>query len=169
MRRISLLLYCRVLHRLTSRSVAPMGANLRNWAPKLILRQVSRNVNITHGVRFGRGRGLSLGLGPSIGECTRIICMDVATIGDNVMILTGGHDYKVPMIQFIDQEVVSAPFVIGDDVWIGAEVLILPGVTVGHRYIIGAGSLVTKDVPPHTLVACKPVAGNSVRPIKSVA
>ncbi len=45
---------------------------------------------------------------------------------------------------------------IEDGVWVGAGAIILPGVTVGHKCIVGAGSVVTKDVPPFTIVAGNP-------------
>ncbi|WP_290377355.1 DapH/DapD/GlmU-related protein, partial [Paramuribaculum intestinale] len=50
----------------------------------------------------------------------------------------------------------AEPVTIGDNVWIGGCVTILPGVTVGHDSVIGAGSVVTKDVAPHTVVAGNP-------------
>jgi maltose O-acetyltransferase len=48
------------------------------------------------------------------------------------------------------------PVVIGDDVWIGGQVIILPGVKVGSHSIIGAGSVVTKDVPQYAVVGGNP-------------
>lgn len=51
--------------------------------------------------------------------------------------------------------------VIGHDVWIGAEAMILPGITVGHGAVIGSRALVTKDVEPYTIVG-----GNPAKPIK---
>jgi maltose O-acetyltransferase len=48
------------------------------------------------------------------------------------------------------------PISIGDDCWIGGQAIIFPGVTIGHRCIIGAGSVVTKDVPDDSTVAGNP-------------
>lgn len=50
----------------------------------------------------------------------------------------------------------SAPIVIGDHVWIGMNVIVLKGVTIGEGAVVSAGSVVTKDVPPHSLVAGVP-------------
>jgi maltose O-acetyltransferase len=50
----------------------------------------------------------------------------------------------------------SAPIVIGENVWVGAHVIVMSGVTVGDDSCIGAGSVVTADVPPRTLVAGVP-------------
>jgi serine acetyltransferase len=55
------------------------------------------------------------------------------------------------------------PVVIGDDVWIGASAIILKGVRIGDRSIVGAGSVVTRDVPPDVVVA-----GNPARVVKSL-
>lgn len=49
-----------------------------------------------------------------------------------------------------------APVVIGDNVWVGARVVILPGVTVGNNVVIAAGTVVTKDIPDNSLVAGVP-------------
>jgi len=51
---------------------------------------------------------------------------------------------------------VSAPVVIGDNVWIGSGAVILPGVTLGAGCIVGAGAVVTRDVPPRTVVTGVP-------------
>lgn len=50
----------------------------------------------------------------------------------------------------------TTPVIIGDDVWVGANATILPGVTIGNFSIIGAGAIVTKDVPSGVLVAGNP-------------
>jgi acetyltransferase-like isoleucine patch superfamily enzyme len=50
----------------------------------------------------------------------------------------------------------SEPVIIEDRVWIGSKVVILPGVRIGSRAVIGAGSIVTKDVPPRCVAAGNP-------------
>ena len=92
-----------------------------------------------------------------------ILDADTITIGDNVVIgpnvtitaadhpihpasRTAGHGFPI----------ITAPITIEDDVWIGSGATILKGVTVGHGSIIGAHSLVTKDVPPMTIVGGAP-------------
>jgi acetyltransferase-like isoleucine patch superfamily enzyme len=57
----------------------------------------------------------------------------------------------------------SEPVVIEDHVWIGSRVCILPGVRIGHHCAIGAGSIVTTDIPPHCLAA-----GNPARVVRSI-
>lgn len=55
------------------------------------------------------------------------------------------------------------PITVGDNVWIGAGVQVLPGVSIGHNSVVGAGSVVSRDVPPYTVVA-----GNPARPIRTI-
>lgn len=63
------------------------------------------------------------------------------------------HDPAGPIL---DQPVIYAPVTIGDDVWIGARAVILPGVTVGDHAVIGAGAVVRRDVPPWAIAAGVP-------------
>lgn len=79
------------------------------------------------------------------------------SIGNNVNIsfevcvLTLGHDHNSPKF-----DAVGAPVAVGDHVWIGARAMILPGVTLGEGAVVAAGAVVTKDVPPYTVVAGVP-------------
>lgn len=74
------------------------------------------------------------------------------TVGDDCLIAGGvklcgvqhGHDGPGPMR---DQPVRELPIVIGDDVWLGMGVIVMPGVTIGSHTVVGAGSVVTKDLP----------------------
>jgi acetyltransferase-like isoleucine patch superfamily enzyme len=81
------------------------------------------------------------------------------TIGDRVMIGSHAaissvtHDYAADDMY---ESVVTKPISIGNDVWIGTHALVLPGVTVGDGAVIGAGAVVTRDVPPGTIVAGVP-------------
>lgn len=87
------------------------------------------------------------------------------TIGDNVdiamqaAIFTMQHDVQAP-----DYRVESAPVVIGDRACIYTRAIVLPGVTIGEGAVVAAGSVVTKDVAPYTIVAgapAKPVGERS--------
>ncbi len=76
------------------------------------------------------------------------------TLAPEVMLLTGSHDFHNPHNRAGKME--AHPVTICDGVWLGARSMILPGVTVGEGAIVGAGAVVTKDVPSHTLVAGVP-------------
>ncbi len=83
------------------------------------------------------------------------------TIGDNTMISPGvfiisdNHGIKKNQLMRL-QDGVEEDIAIGSDVWIGAFAIILPGVHIGDGAVIGAGAVVTKDVPPYTIVAGNP-------------
>ena len=75
-------------------------------------------------------------------------------IAPNVSLYTAYH--SMDAIERRKKETFGKNIVIGDDVWIGASAIILPGITVGNGSIIGAGSVVTKDVLENTVVAGNP-------------
>lgn len=82
------------------------------------------------------------------------------TIGDNVKIgprvnlLTAGHpidaETRISLLEF------AAPITIGDNTWLGGNVTVLPGVTIGSNSVIGAGSVVTKDIPDGVVAVGNP-------------
>ena len=101
-----------------------------------------------------------------IGDHTRVgihnTIIGPVTIGSNVNLAQGitvtalNHNFDDPS-QRIDQQGVSTnPVVIADDVWIGANAVVLPGVTVGRHCVIAAGAVVTRDVPPNSVAAGVP-------------
>jgi maltose O-acetyltransferase len=86
---------------------------------------------------------------------------DNTLIGPGTMIVTANHPFEAEKRR--DWSVSCIPIKIKEDVWVGAGAVILPGVTIGARSIIGAGSVVTKDVPPDTVVAGNPA--RIIRPL----
>jgi maltose O-acetyltransferase len=81
--------------------------------------------------------------------------------GPNVQIYTATHPLD-PEERSSGKEY-AKPIVIGDDVWIGGSAVICPGVSIGDRSVIGAGSVVTKDIPPDVFAA-----GNPCKVIKNI-
>ena len=84
-----------------------------------------------------------------------------AQIAPNVSIYTAGHPVH-PESRNTGYEY-GIPITIGDNVWIGGSVTILPGVTIGSNVVIGAGSVVTKDLPDNVIAA-----GNPCRVIRTI-
>jgi acetyltransferase-like isoleucine patch superfamily enzyme len=82
---------------------------------------------------------------------------DYAVISDFATLLTGSHALDDP-----DWPLVAEPIVIGDYAWVGQGAMILPGVTLGKGAVVGAGSVVARDVDPFTVVA-----GNPAQPVGS--
>lgn len=101
-----------------------------------------------------------------IGEHTRIgihcTVIGPVTIGSHVNLAQGitvtalNHNYEDTAKRIDEQGVSTKPVTIGDDVWIGANATILPGVTIGRHVVVAAGAVVTKDVPDNTLVGGVP-------------
>lgn len=101
-----------------------------------------------------------------IGDHTRVglhnTVIGPVTIGSHVNLAQGititalNHNFEDKSQRIDDQGVSTNPVIIGDDIWIGANAVILPGVSIGHHSVVAAGAVVTKDVPPHSLVAGVP-------------
>lgn len=77
-------------------------------------------------------------------------------IGPKVVIVTSQHDISDTSIPILHAPLLHAPVVIGDSADIGCATVILPGVTIGAGVQIGAGSVVTKDIPAYTVAAGAP-------------
>lgn len=101
-----------------------------------------------------------------IGDHTRIglhnTIIGPVRIGSHVNLAQGiivtalNHNFKDSDKRIDEQGVSTNPVTIGNDIWIGANAVILPGVTIGDHSVVAAGAVVTKDVPPHSLVAGVP-------------
>jgi acetyltransferase-like isoleucine patch superfamily enzyme len=101
-----------------------------------------------------------------IGDHTRIglhnTVIGPVTIGSHVNLAQGititalNHNFGDKSQRIDDQGISTDPVIVGDDIWIGANAVILPGVNIGHHSVVAAGAVVTKDVPPHSLVAGVP-------------
>lgn len=79
---------------------------------------------------------------------------DDCLIGSNVQLLAVSH--AIEPKQRLQKENFAAAITIGNNVWIGAGVIVLAGVTIGDNAVVGAGSIVTKDVAANTVVAGNP-------------
>ena len=76
--------------------------------------------------------------------------------GKDILVYTSDHNYKVDTKLPYDDSYITKDITIGDFVWVGSRVIILPGVNIGDGAIVGAGSVVTKDVPKLAIVAGNP-------------
>ena len=85
----------------------------------------------------------------------RITVGDNTLIGPNVTIITVNHDYRLEGV-LVQTAHSLLPVNIGENVWIGANVVVLPGVTIGNNAVIAAGSIVTKDISEGVIVGGNP-------------
>ncbi len=105
-----------------------------------------------HHVHFGKNVYANFNL--TLVDDTHIYVGDYTMIGPNVTLATAGH----PILPELREQgyQYNAPVSIGRNCWIGANVVIVPGVTIGNNVVIGAGSVVTKDLPDNVVAVGNP-------------
>jgi acetyltransferase-like isoleucine patch superfamily enzyme len=124
--------------------------------------------------------GIDIGEGCLIGEYNILRGQGGIRIGNrvytspNVQLLAVNHVFEDHNRPFIDQGITAAGICVEDDVWIGAGAIVTDGVRIGKGAVVAAGAVVTKDVPPHTVVAGVPARvvkeiGNSLAGAVSAA
>lgn len=110
-------------------------------------------------VHFGKGIYCNFGL--TLVDDTHIYVGDHTMFGPNVVVATAGHPILPELRQRGYQY--NFPVRIGKNCWIGAGVLIMPGITIGDHVVLGAGSVVTRDIPSRVVAA-----GNPCRVLREV-
>lgn len=127
---------------------------------KEIFGSTGKNVSVQ--ATFNCDNGANIHVGEDFLSNYNLTILDIApvTIGNHVMIGPSVGIYTVnhPMTAAGRRDYLAkaSPISIGNDVWIGGNVTILPGVTVGNNVVIAAGAVVTKDVPANVLVGGVP-------------
>ncbi|MCD8238259.1 MAG: sugar O-acetyltransferase [Clostridiales bacterium] len=138
---------------------------IRELLSKITGKPVDENLVLFPPFYTDCGKNIIIGKNVFIGSCCYFQDQGGVKIGDGVLV---GHNTTFATLNHCFDPVsrsstIPKPIVIGDRVWIGANVTILPGVTIGDNAIIAAGAVVTKDVPADSVAA-----GVPARVIKSI-
>ena len=100
------------------------------------------------------GKNIYVNFNGTFVDDTHIYVGDYTEFGPNVVIATAGHPILPELREKLYQY--NAPVRIGRNCWVGASVVIVPGVTIGDNVVIGAGSVVTKDLPSNVVAVGNP-------------
>ena len=132
----------------------------RSYIAGKLFKKAGKNINIEMGANFGIGNDIEIGNNSGIGvDC---FIRGPLRIGNNVMmgpevqILTNSHNIERTDIPMNEQGNSFKSVSIGNDVWIGTRVIILPGVEIGDGSVIGAEAVVSKDIEPYSIVVGVP-------------
>lgn len=162
MKKFLVSIYYIIFYNLPNSRYLPLFSKLRCWYLTKVLKVLVSDANnrIENRVYISDGSKISLGKNVRINDN---VFIQSAVIGNNVMIapntaiLSSTHSYERLDIPMVEQEdIIGMPPVIKDDVWIGRNVVIKHGVVIGQGAIVGACSLVTKDVPDFAIVGGVP-------------
>jgi len=136
----------------------PLGEPLRFAVLKIFLKRLGwSSLRIRDGVSIHVPEKVSIGEHTTLNEFVVIDGSGLVNIGNWVRIahrasiLSSDHSFKNRNIPIAKQELTLGPITIEDDVWIGCDVKILKGVHIGKGCVIGAGTVVTKDLPPYSV------------------
>lgn len=146
---------------------SPLKKDERKKLLKSILKRIGENSEIRS--PFFCDYGYNIEIGDNFFANVNLVILDGAkvSIGNNVFIApnvgiyTAGHPFDAQ--QRNNGMEYAYPITIGNNVWIGANVAILPGVTIGDNSVIGAGSVLNKDIPANVLAV-----GNPCRTIRKI-
>jgi acetyltransferase-like isoleucine patch superfamily enzyme len=129
-------------------------------APTAYLENVTE-MSLGDNIQFGHGCWVAATGGLIIGHNSGI--------GPKVVIHTANHNFRDPGIRILDQGHDHKPVVIGNDVWIAAGAIVLPGTTLGDGVVVAAGSVVSGNVAPYSVVAGFPARKIGIRRLEEPA
>ncbi|WP_085979776.1 WcaF family extracellular polysaccharide biosynthesis acetyltransferase [Rhodopirellula europaea] len=142
----------------------PLPSKIRVLLLRLFGATIGKGVVIRSGVSISFPWRLSIGDHVWIGEGVSILSLDQVTIESNccasqdAFLCTGSHDFSKSTFDLI-----TRPIVVREGAWVAARCFVAPGVTVGPGSMCAAGSVVLKDVPPHTTVLGNPAMPRQTR------
>ena len=141
-------------------NTSPRDTETKENLQRKIFAEVGDNVHIEKAIRIDYGCHTKIGSNVFINFNFVLLDCCPVTIGNNVFIAPNVQIYTASHpINPVDRNKhigFAKPVTVGNDVWIGGDCILLPGVTIGDGCSIGAGSVVTKSIPPHSLAVGSP-------------
>lgn len=134
--------------------------DLRNKIMKQLFKNVGENVWIEPDFRCEFGKNITIGdnvyinFGCIILDCSEVTIGSHTLLGPNIGLYAANH--STGATERINGGCYGKPIHIGNNVWLGGDVKVLQGVTIGDNTIIGAGSIVTKDIPDNVIAVGNP-------------
>jgi maltose O-acetyltransferase len=133
--------------------------NYRTWRTNL--KHCGENVKFHGWIEINDPQNVSIGDGTSIHSAFiqgagGVTIGEHINFGQNLVIYSANHRFEGATALPYDKELVKKPVTIGNCAWLGANVCVVPGVTIGEGAIVGLGSVVTNDVPPLAIVGGNP-------------
>ena len=162
MKKIKLIFYYFLISKLPHSRLSGISNRIRCWYMESVLNILEKNKNnfFEPNVYIGSGKNVKIGQHSHINENVFIQGAKIGSyvmIAPDVSILTQGHEFKSIDIPMINQgETKELIPIIEDNVWIGRNAIIMPGIKIGRGSIVGAGAVVTKDVHPFSIVGGVP-------------
>ena len=139
-----------------------LGRSLRRTFMPFILRRLGADTEIQSGLRVTNPEHVSIGSNCNLAQGLFITGGGGVTIGDwvgfgpDTKIWSVNHRFADPDTPWLLQGWDKKPVVIEDDVWLGANVFVMPGVTIGKGAIVSAGTVVNRSIPPYAIVTGNP-------------
>lgn len=141
-------------------AVDPLDSAAREAAARALLGSAGPELDIQPGFHCDNGKNITVGrrftanFNVTILDGAPVTFGDFCMVGPGALISTTGHPLEAQGRR--DRLAISEPITFGDDVWIGGNCTVLPGITVGSNVVIAAGAVVNRDVPDNCIVAGVP-------------
>lgn len=162
LKKLGLAFYYAIFYNLPHSRLLSFTSTWRVWYVSKVLKLMpfDKRSKIEYNVYLSNANGISIGYNCRINEN---VFIQQAVIGNNVLIapdvaiLSVSHNHENLEIPIVDQgDTEPNPPIIKDGVWLGRNVVVMPGITIGEGAIVGAGAIVTKNVAPFTVVGGVP-------------
>lgn len=162
LKKLALAFYYAIFYNLPHSRLLFFTSTWRVWyvAKVLNLMPYDKRSKIEYSVYLSNAKGISFGTNCRINEN---VFIQQAVIGNNVLIapnvaiLSVSHNHENIDIPIVDQgDTEPNPPIIEDGVWLGRNVVVMPGIRIGAGAIVGAGAVVTKDIPPYVIAGGVP-------------